>query len=90
MTLEETAKVGNIRAMDLCRSFLDTFGSGGVDYECAVSAAATALLVHAFRIASSRRSTGHGTEVLSVILSDVTFNIKQLGGDEVSFSVQLK
>ena len=86
MTLEEVGKVGNEGSVQLCQALLDTFGPGK-EYRCAVSAAASNLLVHAFRVVLPQ-GKAKAIELLQAILDDAAENARRMGGDKIKFRVE--
>lgn len=78
MELEEVAQDGNRAAMELCQEMLDRLGPGK-EYECAIGAAATSFVFHAFRLALPR-SEKDAIEFVQVLLNDVAYNLKEKGG----------
>jgi len=84
--LKKFAVLGNEGAVALCQQFLDMLGSG-VAYKCAVSAAATNLLFHAFRVVLPN---GQDTaiELLQSLLDDVAHNVEKVGGQKIKFKVE--
>lgn len=84
--LQKFAAVGNEGAVALCQQFLDLFG-GGVSYKCAVGAAATNLVFHAFRVALPE-GQDKAIKLLQEILNDVAHNAEKVGGHKVKFKVE--
>lgn len=84
MTLEEVAQDGNEGAVKMLTAFLDKYGEGK-QYKCAATAAASVLLIHAFRLGLP--SQEKGVEILGAVLSDVAHNIHETSGHQVEFQV---
>lgn len=84
--IQKFAAVGNEGAVALCQQFLDMFG-GGVSYKCAVSAAATNLVFHAFRVMLPQ-GEDKAIELLQTLLDDVALNLEKVGGQKIKFKVE--
>jgi hypothetical protein len=87
-TPEEVARLGNEKAMELCRAFADELGSG-VNYKLAVGAAATAFLFHMCRLAA-HNSNKAVIEIMDVILEDVSHNIVKHNNFKLKFKVEIE
>ncbi|OGT60100.1 MAG: hypothetical protein A3E01_10280 [Gammaproteobacteria bacterium RIFCSPHIGHO2_12_FULL_63_22] len=76
---EAAAKAGNAVAADLCTTLLQKTGPHSLDYTCAIGAAATTLLFHAWQI-GLHADRKQAIMILKSILDDVTTNAKSSTG----------